>query len=124
MPNTYTYLAAFEGAEGKTRSIWSQDSPITRVDIVSKENELSKKYGTTYMAIFLTLLGTETSSEESEESFAKYIVKNLDTGERFFYDFRSEAIEKFEELVREHGEWQEIELSVRVRHHSPREVPS
>lgn len=53
---------------------------------------------------------------------AKYIVKNLDSKEKFFYDYRSEAIEKFEQVVQEHGKWQEVELVVRIRHHAPSEL--
>lgn len=122
MPDNYTYLAVYSSPKGKVRSMWEQDHPVTPEEITLKEEKLTKEHGITFLIDFLTLLSSETDTGEGEGLSAKYIVKNLDSKEKFFYDYRSEAIEKFEQVVQEHGKWQEVELVVRIRHHAPSEL--
>jgi len=121
MSDRYIYLGFFKG-EAEYRSIWELDHAITVEDVLDKEEEISKECGGSMLTSFLTLLSHETIEQSESLESPKYVVKNLDSGEEFFYDFRSEAVEKFDEVVKEHGKWQEVELTVRIRHHAPPEV--
>lgn len=121
MAERYIYLGFFKG-EAEYRSIWELDHAITVDDVLNKEDEASKKCGGKVLISSLTLLSHETIEQSESLDFPKYVVKNMDSKEQFLYDYRHEAIEKFEEIVREHGRWQEVELTVRIRHHAPPEV--
>lgn len=128
MTKTYQYLATFDhGGGSRTRLFFTKDHAVTAEELISLEEQLEKKYKKTTFITFLKLLyvidGDENNSKEQDE-FAKYLVRNLDTGKTLEYSFRSEALAFYEQLVKESGVGHEIELVLRIKHHIPPELPT
>lgn len=121
MTERFTYLGVVQGIE-ESRIIWESNHDLTADDVRERENELSKKHGEKMTITSLSLISRRTVEQDEYPDSSKYVVRNVDSGEQFFYDYRHEAVEEYEKIVKEHGKWQEVELIVRIRHHAPPEV--